>query len=378
MDSSSRRLMVPRAVPLVLGATLGSLSLAVLGPCAVATAASPPSSGGSFAISPVSPANVATRRSDFRYQVKAGQEIVDSVQLFNFFGQPQTFELYATNAYNTHSGAFALKPRGLLRAGIGAWTQLSSAQVTVPAQTAETVPFTMSVPADAQPGDYAGGLVALDVTGTQGASAASKVSLREGVATAVFLRVEGRLSPAATIGFLHAKVSVPSLAPLLGTSDAHIGVLVTNTGNTILRGSLGVQVRDALGHVVKRFDPVKLRELLPGSTVTVSEPAWRQLPAIGPEHVQATLDATGLHVVRAAASFWVLPWGIVAGVGALAALLLVVLVLLVRLFVTKVARRRRGRHVAKDRKPRSSQPEQLTFFESRPRPARKLETSSRR
>jgi hypothetical protein len=367
---------------LVVGVLAGSgilgLALAVT-PAAWAT--SPPPAVGSFAIAPVSPANVSARRSDFRYQAKPGQMIVDSVQVFNFFSTPQTFELYATNAYDTAAGSFALRPRGSEDFGIGAWTKLSQSQIAVPPSTAQTITFQMSIPRNATPGDYAGGIVALDTTETSGSPSHSRVALREGVATAVFLRLAGRLSPGATIGALRTKLSVPALAPLLGTSDAHIRVVVANTGNTILSGKVWVQVTDVFGHVVKQFRPVVLPGVLPEAKITVTEPAWRELPAAGPEHVHVTFTAQGLHAVRTSTTFWVLPWGLVAGLGAVALLILVVLVLLLRRLFESTPRRRRPRHVTKSGKGgkgKAAEPEQLALFEGRERTARKLEASSRR
>lgn len=296
---------------------LGPTTLLGLSVWSASAAASPAPTSNSFSLSPVSPDNVAVRRSDFRYQIRPGQAVTDSVQLFNFSAQPKEFELYAANAYDTAAGVFALAPRGASKTGIGLWTQLPVADTAVPAQSSQTITFHVAVPANAPPGDYAGGLVALVVTPSS-TPTASKVSLREGVAAAMYVRVAGPLHPAAMVIAVRTHLSVPSLSPVLGTSTARLGVVVHNSGNTDLTGSIQVKVTDMFGRTVKRFAQVPVPVLVPGATVTISEKPWRALPIAGPEHIYATFEALGIHAVSRTASVWVLPWGTVAGAGVLA------------------------------------------------------------
>lgn len=321
----------------LLGAIVGLPAAWCLAAWVPSAAAAPAPASGSFSMSPVSPAAVTTRRSDFRYQIRPGQVVTDSVQLFNLSAQPEQLEVYATNAYDTPSGTFALEPKGRARTGIGLWTHLPLSETTVPAQSTQTVTFQVSVPSDAPPGDYAGGLVALATTPSS-TPTDSKVAVRQGVATAMFIRVVGKLVPAAVVSGVRVHLSVPPFAPLMGTSWARVGVLVHNTGNTDLTGSVNVRVVDIFGHTVKQFAPIPVRVLVPGAEVTTAEPRWRSLPIAGPERVQTSFEALGIGTSTRTTSVWIVPWATAAAAVA-GALLIVVVAVYAVLFVLRRGRR---------------------------------------
>jgi hypothetical protein len=311
-------------------------------PASPATPRRAPRTAATFALQPVSPTDVATRRSDFRYQVRPGQRLVDSFELFNLSAQPQSFELYATNAYNTPAGGFALRPRSPQDMGVGSWVHLPESQTTLAPSTAQTVTFELSVPSDAPPGDYAGGVVALDLSPSSHSSRTSGFSLRQAVATAMFVQVTGALHPAAAIRSVRADVSVPAWAPLWGKSSARVAAVVTNTGNTVLRATVVLTLRGGLGHMRRTLATIDVAALVPGSTVTLTAPGWRRLAVLGPQQVVATLVATGVRIRRASPAFWVLPWGLIAGVAVVSALV-VGLAVASTAWVVRAGRRRRAR-----------------------------------
>ena len=77
--------------------------------------------------------------------------------------RPLTFRLYAADAYNTaRDGGFAVRAPNEKQRGVGAWARPARDRVTVPAHGSVTVPYTVTVPEAAEPGDHPGALVALD------------------------------------------------------------------------------------------------------------------------------------------------------------------------------------------------------------------------
>src|SRR3954469_20236952 len=100
-------------------------------------------------------------RSFFDYTLAPGEAVQDYVKLSNLSNHARTFILYAADAYTTQQGSFALRLRDQPRTGLSSWVSLPFTKRTVPAGTSVTFPFQMGIPREADPGDWAGGIVAL-------------------------------------------------------------------------------------------------------------------------------------------------------------------------------------------------------------------------
>lgn len=291
-----------------------------------ATTAPPPAaatSNGAFSLQPSAAGGPA--RSVFAYAVRPGRRVEDLAVLRNLTSSTQTFELYAADAYDTAvGGTFALRARGQRDTGVGAWVRLATDRVTVPPHGSTLVPFVVDVPADAPPGDHAGGIVALDVAGSSERRGRVRLLVHNGVGIRVLVRVTGPLRPRFHVGSLRLSTSVPALSFLDGSSRALVRLPLADTGNTSLDVTVRLHAVGTFGRALLSFAPQHLT-LLPGSRVVVSEPVWSPLPVIGPTvHLQATVRATqagfGRAVVAtrsASASFLDVPWALVAGVLAL-------------------------------------------------------------
>ena len=125
------------------------------------------------------------------------------------------------------------------------------------------VPFSVSVPHDAAPGDHAGGIVASLTSAGTGASG-QRIVLVQRVGVRVFLRVAGPVSPALSIEQLGASYS--GTANPLGGGDVSVSYLVRNTGDINLGFSQEVGVSAVIGdkHSVQ-LRPVQV--LRPGTVV---------------------------------------------------------------------------------------------------------------
>jgi len=295
----------------VAAAAGGSPTVPGSGAAPVASSAAPaaPPTGAVFAIAPVSAANVVSPRTSFDYDVRPGQQLVDSFRVDNFSSTPQAFELWPADAYDTAVGGFALRPVGWHNTGVGSWVTLPVGSFTVPAHTATTFTFGLRVPANATPGEYAGGIVALDVSAPAAAtSGAAQVTVHHGAGVAMFVRVQGPLHPSVALGALDVRAEQPLFGWLAGGSGADVRVTVRNTGNTIVRGVASARVVDGFGRTVKRFPAVRVSDLLPGNRAVITEPRWQPLPLFGAQHVQVRFVAAGIRPASASTTFWVVPW----------------------------------------------------------------------
>lgn len=109
-------------------------------------------------------------------------------------------EVCASDALTTPSGGIDLLTADKKPSDVGSWFTTKSTTLTLKSQQSTTVPFTLTVPADATPGDHYGGVVTSLVTETQGKT----VRLDHRLGSRLYLRVNGPLTPALTVGGLHA------------------------------------------------------------------------------------------------------------------------------------------------------------------------------
>ncbi|MEU8916111.1 hypothetical protein [Streptomyces nigrescens] len=179
--------------------------------------------------------------------------------------------------------------------GSGAWVAFAAKEVTVPPRTRATVPFTVTVPRDAAPGDHPAALVA--TAGGPGRGAVGRDTVP------VHLRVSGPVLAALTV----ENVSVRGRG-----EAAVIRYTLVNRGNTALTPRLAVRADGLFGPVLRRGIRTLPGRLSPGQSAELTEP-WADPPGLDAVEVRLTVTADGGAHGSATASYTALPWGVVAG-----------------------------------------------------------------
>lgn len=263
---------------------------------------------GPWGAAPASTTVFPTPRPFFNYDEAAGGTLHDDIAITNRGDTPLTFDLYPADAYNLPNGAFSLKGAKEPRVDVGAWVKLPIPSVTVPPHKALGIPFSLTVPRNATPGDHSGGIVALLRTVAQ-PPPGEHAQLRLGVGTRIYLRVPGPLRPGLTItgATFHKRVAA------FGSGSGSVTVRFSDTGNTRLGATARVTVTDEFGRTVKRFAPARYGALLPGNQIALVEP-WKSLPRIGRFHIKVSVVANGMTRQRSVTS-WILPWVLLVLVG---------------------------------------------------------------
>jgi hypothetical protein len=308
----------------VLAAALDMTALAAVS-SAPAFAVSP---GVGWTMTPVA-AEGSPVPDSFHYDLAPGQSASDRLALANGTPDPLTFLIYSADASNVPvNGAFALSLPNQVTQGVGSWTTTTVHTVTVPGLQVASFPFTVTVPAGATPGEYAGGVVALDTADQNPGSGRVHVRVLSGVGVRIYVLVPGPVHPRLGLEKVTAHAVVPFLASITGSGRALITFQLSNTGNTLIYATANVEVVDLRGRTVKRFAPKVIQSLLPGAKVTVSEPVWDHLPIAGPQHVHVEVTG-GPHRLTGETQFWVVPWALIlAGAVAVLAVVLAVVLLL--------------------------------------------------
>lgn len=242
-------------------------------------------------------------RDNYDYTLDPGGTLDDGLVVANNGTAPLDLAVYAADAFTTSEGRLDLRTKATPATGVGAWIHPGQDHLTIqPGQSTE-VPFTVSVPANATPGDHLGGIV---TSLTQG-----NVERRVGIRLQV--RVGGDLSPGLSVEDLDVRYS----GTPFGKGDATITYAIHNTGNATLAARQAVSVAGPFGSwrvPAARVDDSP--RLLPGETWHVSVPVHGVVPSL---QLTATVtlvplltDAVGstapLPAAETTTHAWAIPW----------------------------------------------------------------------
>ncbi|WP_369657741.1 hypothetical protein HEP85_16930 [Streptomyces sp. RPA4-2] len=281
--------------------------------------AAPPAAAGEDDWSVVPSAGTGTGRPYVYAEGTPGTVLQDTVSVLNPGARPLTVRLRGADADSTARGGLTVRTTGR-PTDTGAWIAFAeereghrapagAVSVRVPARTRADVPFSVSVPPGATPGDHPGAIVA----SSGGRSSAVRVRLRVGGPTLSALTVE------------HVTLH-----------GGRISYELVNRGNTVLAPKLAVRADGVLGRVLDRPPRALPVELPPGRRVTLTEP-WHDPPTLDAVDVRLTVTAAGGARATASTPVRFVPWGGLAGVGCGLAALTALLVV-----------RRRGRRTTDD------------------------------
>jgi hypothetical protein len=279
---------------------------ALLGGAPVARAAD----NGEWSVEPA--ASGLGKRPYFYLSADPGTTLADQVTVSNKTAAPLTFRLYAADAYNTaRDGGFAVRTREERQRSVGAWAKPDRDRVTVPARSSVTVPYTLTVPEGAEPGDHPGALVALDERVAKGSGEVA-VGVQRAVGARIYLRVNGPTMPALSVEDVTYQADRP-LVPGTGESHALISYTLHNRGNVTLDPEVVLRAEGLFGRELLSRTLTKVpAELLPRQKIRLTE-RWDGAPQLDWGEVALTAVAPDVRET-AAVSFLAAPWLLVAAV----------------------------------------------------------------
>lgn len=256
-------------------------------------------------------------RSRLSYQLDPGQQVQDRYYVRNTGTTAQDVTVYATDAFTSDEGAYSLLETTATPTDVGSWVGFDGGdtELTFTLEPAETriIPFTLTAPADARPGDHAGGIV------VSALSATGQVQLERRVGTRVYARVKGDLQAVLSISSISSTYA-SGLNPFAG--ETTINYTVTNSGNVSLGADAVASVRGIFGIPVSGNEAFEVPELLPGDTRTITAvvPGVGQWIFLTPTiELAATVDDDALNAgplptAKRDSALLVMPWGLLAAV----------------------------------------------------------------
>jgi hypothetical protein len=274
-------------------------------------------------------------RPNYGYTVNPGGHVDDALVVVNHGTTPLDLAVYAADGFTTRAGQLDLTTADMPADDVGAWTHAGRDHVRVEPGESVEVPFTVMVPADAEPGDHLGGIV----TSLTQPDEATGVDVDRRLAISIRLRVSGALEPGLSVE--HVGMHYSGTANPFGKGDAVVSYTLHNTGNTLVAARQSASVTGPFGSWKARAVPIEdSPQLLPGESWQVSARVHGVTPAMRLTATVTALplvtDAAGstgtLASIESSTHGWTVPWTLLA--------LLVACGIALVLAVRRVGRRR--------------------------------------
>lgn len=207
--------------------------------------------------------NFGSDRTSYGYTIDPGGSVTDGIVVANRGQEPVDLAVYAADGFTSEEGALSLVVAGEQSTAVGTWIAPEQTSVTLaPGETA-SIPFTVSIPDDATPGDYAGGIV----TSLTVPDAETGVNVDRRLGIRVDLRVGGELAPALAVEDMTVSWN-GGLNPFAG-GDATVTYTLHNTGNAAIAAAAVSKVGGVFGLLsVDAPAADTAPELLPGESLT--------------------------------------------------------------------------------------------------------------
>ncbi|MCK2034587.1 DUF916 domain-containing protein [Microbacterium sp. SSW1-49] len=304
--------------------------LAVLGSLVLPTAAIAAEAPGDAVSWSVSPADTTGEdgRVAIEHELDPGESVDEHVVVRNLGAGDVVFALSAADGFYTEAGRFDMLASDQESTDAGSWIAIPD-EVEIPAGGSAVIPFTITVPENAEPGDHAAGVAASVISVKTDASGATGVGVESRVGVKVITRVAGEIAPAFAVGNVQTDFRVDPNPFEAG--ELTVTFEVENTGNARMdaAGSLDI----AGQQVAFPADGQRPQVLLPGErrsftlTLTGVWPLFLVSGDLTVAPVAASLDGEALAVESSTTSVtvWAMPWPQLLVVGGAVLLVLALL-----------------------------------------------------
>ncbi|MGI5522402.1 WxL protein peptidoglycan domain-containing protein [Micromonospora sp. CA-259024] len=319
--------------PLRRALTILAVTTLTVAAAPAAAAAEPDPKALTWTVQPATPSGPDQRRW-INASLDPGEARTEHLAVRNFSRNAVAFSLKAADGYLTDKGRFNMLSSDRTSVDGGTWIDVQE-RVTVGPNETKVVPFTITVPKGATPGDHPAGIAAT-VTSTGGT-----VNVESRVGFRVMVRVNGTAQAALPVNGLSATYA-PSWNPFAG-GTVRVRYTVQNDGNVWVSGTGRVSVSDLFGRTSHDVTSA-VEEMLPGGSREVETRAdgvWalgrlRTTVTTSPALLGDGQAGADLRPASATVTTWVVPWAQLALLCLLAALIVGL----------RVATRRRRRRLA--------------------------------
>jgi hypothetical protein len=238
--------------------------------------------GAAFTLKPVNvDAAQPLSQAYFIFDAQPGATVQNQVRVGNTGAAAGTVKLYAVDATTGQNSGTSFQSNQDPRQDTGSWTTLDEAALTLQPGETRDVPFSVTIPSNARPGQHVGGIVAENTALTKPTSpGALQVSVQNLSIVAVQVNLPGTVVEQVDATAIAATGSAGSQALVLN---------LKNSGTTLIKPVGTLVVTDAKGAQLQNL-PLKLDTFLPETAIAY--PVLVETTALGVGTYQATLDLT--------------------------------------------------------------------------------------
>lgn len=244
-------------------------------------------------------------RANFSYLIEPGQHVQDAFVVRNTGDTRLTLAVAVADGFTTPEGVLDLRPLTDAPVDLGAWVVPEIAEVELAPSEEVEIPFTITVPVDATPGDHTGGIVT--VMTTEGT-----VRLEHRIGSRIHVRVPGEQVVALQAGSL--EVSQPAQLNPVASGTATLQYSVRNEGSvrTLYTERVVASGPGGIGSVEM---VATVEEILPDSEIVrvVEVPGLWSLgyTDVRVELIPQAVDGEVAPAIVLDGGVWSIPWGLV-------------------------------------------------------------------
>ena len=200
----------------------------------------------------------AAKGAYFIYTLQPGQTMKDEATVTSTGTDPVTLKLYAADAITATGGGTAFASATENVNGDRSFLVVPNAPIVLAPGQKVTIPFSVTVPADAKPGDHIAGLI-VEAPPKAGAGGNVQTTVVERVGVAVVVRVPGKLTQQLTMGEFCLNQQ---------SGSNYFQIPVDNTGNVLAKGTGKFKLETEKGDSVFERN-VDLGSVMPGGKTVI-------------------------------------------------------------------------------------------------------------
>lgn len=242
----------------------------------VLTAAPIANATNGIAITVKNPDPYTNNQSWFVYEKMPGEVIDDIATIKNQGEKDAHVRIYAVDATSNTSGSFILKFLNDKQLGVGAWTDVEKKELTIKPAERVDIPFKITIPENATPSEYYGGIVVETGGETDpkvcenNGKCNTSVSVKTRIGSRIYITIPGKISEKVTwsdFGFDRD-----------WSGQSYLTFGIKNEGNVAYEPKAEIEIFDQNNKLFDHFD-ADLGDSLPGTT-TNKKIAWAKQPSL--------------------------------------------------------------------------------------------------
>ncbi len=235
------------------------------------------------------------------YNIDIGGSHNDNVVVENKGSNKLGIKIYPVDALTTSDGAFALENEDEEKDTIGQWVTLDKYEIDLEPGQKEIIPFTISVPEDASPGEHIGGIIMENKELVEG----NQLNVKTRVGVRIYQTVPGDVVKKMNIESITAKGQYNSIWSMFYDYDFDYNLI--NEGNVQIVPTITSTLSSSLFGEIDHASEEIQGSIFPGKSITKNFKPSKGI-YFGPYTLTVTSQVDDQAPIQKSLTFWALPW----------------------------------------------------------------------